>query len=92
MAAQKPPDRRASAPTGERRSRQASDAPRYPDVHVTLRSTNPYAVVSAVRHALRRSRVDQSEVARFSDEAFETEEPQRMRAVCDSWADVELKV
>jgi hypothetical protein len=55
-----------------------------------LRSSNPYAVISAVRHALRRSRVDEAEVARFSDEAFENEEPRRMRAVCDSWVDVEV--
>jgi len=58
---------------------------------VTLRSSNPYAVISAVRLALRQSRIDQAEVARFSDEAFATEEPRRMRAVCDSWADVEVK-
>ncbi|MEE8526571.1 MAG: hypothetical protein V3T72_21760 [Thermoanaerobaculia bacterium] len=58
---------------------------------MTLRSSNPYAVISAVRLALRRSKIDQAEVARFSDEAFETEEPRRMRAVCDRWADVEVK-
>jgi hypothetical protein len=58
---------------------------------VTLRSSNPYAVISAVRLALRRSKIAAAEVARFSDEAFESEEPRRMRAVCDRWASVQVK-
>lgn len=61
-------------------------APRYPDIHVRLHSRNPYALISAVRLALRQARVDESEVYRFTEEALEVEEPQRMRAVCDSWA------
>ena len=58
---------------------------------MNLRSDNPYAVISAVRLALRQSRIDADEIARFSDEAFETEEPRQMRAVCESWAKVEVK-
>ena len=65
-------------------------APRYPDIHVRLRSDNPYALVSAVRQALRRSHVDQGEIYRFTELALESEEPQRMRQVCSDWAEVEV--
>ncbi len=63
-------------------------APRYPDIHVRLRSSNPYALISAVRLALRQAEVGEAEVTRFTREALEDEEPRRMREVCDSWADV----
>ncbi len=63
-------------------------APRYPDIHVRLNSRNPYALVSAIRLALRQAQVDESEVFRFTEEALENEEPRRMREVCGSWADV----
>ncbi len=63
-------------------------APRYPDIHVQLHSRNPYALVSAIRLALRQARVDESEVLRFTEEALENEEPRRMRRVCGTWADV----
>ena len=63
-------------------------APRYPDIQVRLRSRNPYALISAVRLALRQAHVDEAEVLRFTEEALEEEEPRRMRQVCDSWADV----
>ncbi len=62
--------------------------PRYPEIHVRLRSRNPYALISAVRLALRQAQVDEAEVFRFTEEALETEEPQRMREVCGHWADV----
>ncbi len=65
-------------------------APRYPDIHVRLRSNNPFALVSAVRMALRRSRVDQGEIHRFTEEALANEEPQRMRRICSDWAEVEV--
>ena len=65
-------------------------APRYPDIHVRLRSNNPFALVSAVRLALRSSEVDQTEINRFTEEALETEEPQRMRRICSNWAEVEV--
>ncbi len=65
-------------------------APRYPDIQVRLHSQNPYALISAVRLALRQAHVDESEVFRFTEEALEVEEPRRMRAVCDNWADVSV--
>jgi hypothetical protein len=64
--------------------------PRYPDIHIRLRSNNPFALVSAVRLALRRSRVDPLEINRFTEEALADEEPQRMRRVCSDWAEVEV--
>ncbi len=65
-------------------------SPRYPEIHVELRSRNPYALISAVRLALRRSRIDRAEIFRFTEEALADDEPLRMRQVCDSWADVQI--
>ncbi len=65
-------------------------APRYPDIHVRLRSRNPFALVSAVRMALRGSHVDPGEIHRFTEEALESDEPQRMRQVCSNWAEIEV--
>ena len=65
-------------------------APRYPDIHVRLRSNNPFALVSAVRLALRSSDIDQREINRFTEEALESEEPQRMRRICSDWAEVKV--
>ncbi|MCP3963464.1 MAG: hypothetical protein GY719_36985 [bacterium] len=65
-------------------------APRYPDIHIRLRSNNPFALVSAVRLALRRSDVDPGEINRFTEEALDSDEPQRMRKVCSDWAEVEV--
>lgn len=65
-------------------------APRYPQIHVCLRSRNPFALISAVRQALRRSHVDDSEILRFTEEALGQDEPTRMREVCASWAAVEV--
>lgn len=62
----------------------------YPDVQVRLHSRNPFALVSAVRQALRRSHVDHSEIERFTEEALRQPEPERVRDVCSSWAVVEL--
>lgn len=65
-------------------------APRYPEIHVELRSRNPYALISAVRLALRRSHIDRAEIYRFTEEALADDEPRRMREVCDNWADVRI--
>ena len=62
--------------------------PRYPDIQVRIHSRNPYAWVSAVRSELRRSRIDQAEIRRFTDEALRDEEPGRVHDVCASWADI----
>ncbi|MEM7585913.1 MAG: hypothetical protein AAF560_21165 [Acidobacteriota bacterium] len=65
-------------------------APRYPDIRVRLRSNNPFALVSAVRLALRRSDVDPYEIERFTEQALEHEEPRKMRQICSDWASVEV--
>ncbi len=65
-------------------------APRYPDIQVRLRSNNPFALVSAVRQALRRSQVDPGEILRFTEEALCSDEPQRMREICSDWAKVQV--
>lgn len=65
-------------------------APRYPHLHITLHSHNPLALVSAVRHGLRRYGVEREEILRFTEEALEGGEPTRVRDVCRRWADVEL--
>lgn len=64
--------------------------PRYPDIHVRLHSRNPFALVSAVRLALRKSEVDDAEIRRFSDQAMSTSEPGRMVDVCSEWAEIEV--
>ncbi len=62
--------------------------PRYPEIHVQLHSRNPFALVSAVRQGLRRFHVDGHEIDRFTEEALEQNEPDRMREVCADWAAV----
>ncbi len=64
--------------------------PRYPDIRIRLRSNNPFALVSAVRLALRRSQVDPLEIHRFTEEALADDEPRRIRRVCSDWAEVEV--
>lgn len=65
-------------------------APKYPDLHIRLHSSNPFALVSAVRLAMRRSRMDSEVIDRFTAEAMQTEEPSHIRQVCSDWARVDL--
>ncbi len=65
-------------------------APRYPDIRVRLRSNNPFALVSAVRLALRRSHIDPHEIHRFTEEALQNDEPREIRKICSDWAQVEV--
>ncbi len=65
-------------------------APRYPEIQISLHSSNPFALISAVRLALRRSRIHAGEIDRFTEEALSSEEPQQMRQVCADWAAVEV--
>ena len=62
--------------------------PRYPHVHVHLRTAHPLAVFSAVRHALRRGGVPASEVDRFCELALRG--GRRVRDVAEHWAVLEL--
>lgn len=58
---------------------------RYPQIRVACRSTNPLALVAAVRQALRRAGLPSDEVRRFSAEAFASAEPSSIRDVCRRW-------
>lgn len=68
-------------------SRHAS--PRYPSVRVILRTRNPFALVSAVRLALRRAGTHPDEIDRFSQEALASENPGGMAEICNRWVKVE---
>jgi hypothetical protein len=62
---------------------------RHPRPRIRLHSQNPLAWVSAVRSALRQSRVDAAEISRFTDEAL-LAEPGRLPEVIARWAQVEV--
>ncbi len=64
--------------------------PRYPDIRIRLHSRNPFALVSAVRFALRRSQVDLGEIERFTEEALRDEDPRHVQQVCAAWAAIEV--
>jgi hypothetical protein len=63
-------------------------APRYPQARVRLGSRNHYALVSAVRFALRRLGAPPEEVRRFTQEALASGDPANAREVCARWADI----
>ncbi len=63
---------------------------KYPEIHIRTHSRNPLAWVSAVRTALRQSRVDAAEIQRFTDEALYAEEASKIGAVVSRWATVEI--
>lgn len=59
--------------------------PLYPDVRVSLRSRNRYALVSAIRYSLRRAGKPAAEIERFSREALSTPDLSSFEAVCKQW-------
>jgi hypothetical protein len=63
---------------------------RYPEIHIRTHSRNPLTWVSAVRTALRQSRVDAAEIQRFTEEAFRDGEDGKIGAVISRWATVEV--
>jgi SOS response regulatory protein OraA/RecX len=63
--------------------------PRYPQIHVCTRSRNPLTLVAAIREELRRARVDEREIHRFSRQALTAAEPERVRQICRRWAVVD---
>jgi hypothetical protein len=63
--------------------------PRFPEVHVTLRSENRWAVASAIRQALRRAGKDRDEIDRFVAEAMAvSDDPIRFHQVCRRWVEL----
>ncbi len=59
--------------------------PIYPDVRVSLRSRNRFALVSAIRYGLRRAGKPLAEIERFSREALSTKDPGHLEELCRSW-------
>jgi len=63
--------------------------PFYPEVHVSVRSRNRYAQVSAIRLGLRRAGTSPAEIERFSREALSEQDTHRFEAICDAWVRLE---
>jgi len=66
--------------------------PRFPEVHVTLRTENRWAVASAVRQALRRAGKDRAEIDRFEAEAMAAmgaSDPKLFDQVCRRWVQLQ---
>jgi hypothetical protein len=64
---------------------------RYPEIRVRLRTENALVLVSAVRHEMRRAGVPRDEILRFSSEALELEDPEKMRRVCSEWVNAKAE-
>ncbi len=63
-------------------------APQYPDIRVRTGSANPLVLVAQVRQALRRARIQSSEIDRFTAQALEHEDPDWRTQVCQHWVTV----
>lgn len=59
--------------------------PRYPTIRVRTRSGNPYALVAAVRYALWKARVSDTEIDRFTRAALEGAGSKGATEVCREW-------
>jgi hypothetical protein len=64
-------------------------SPLYPEIRVALRSRNRFAVVSAIRHGLRRAGTPPAEIDRFSQEALSTQDPHGLVEICSRWVRLE---
>jgi hypothetical protein len=62
-----------------------STVPFYPDVHVSVRSRNRFALVSAIRWGLRRAGTSHAEIDRFSQEALSEQDSRRFEEICKAW-------
>jgi hypothetical protein len=59
--------------------------PPIPDLGYPLRTSNRFALVSAIRHLLRRRGLARPEIERFSSEALGAQDPQRFEQICREW-------
>jgi hypothetical protein len=59
--------------------------PFYPQLRIVLRSRNRFALVSAIRQALRRAGTSPGEIEAFSREALTTQDPRRFEELCSRW-------
>ncbi len=64
-------------------------SPLYPEIHVTLRSRNRFALVSAIRYSMRRAGTSPAEIERFSREALSTQDPRHFEELCSHWVRME---
>jgi hypothetical protein len=64
-------------------------APLYPEVRITLSSRNRYALVSAIRQALRHLGTPPGDIEAFSREALTTQDPHRFEELCSRWVVME---
>jgi hypothetical protein len=63
--------------------------PQYPEIHVRTESENPFALVAAVRLALRQAHIEHPEIERFTCEALADDDLKSSRRVCRSWVRVD---
>jgi hypothetical protein len=68
---------------------ETSMVPLYPEIRISLRSRNRYALVSAIRHGLRRAGKPPAEIDRFSQEALATQDPSGLEEICNRWVRLE---
>ena len=66
-----------------------SMGPFYPQVRVSLRTRNRFALVSAIRHGLRRAGTPHDEIERFSQEALSTQDSGQLHELCNRWVRIE---
>jgi hypothetical protein len=71
------------------RRRDLFVTPLYPDVLVSLRTRNRFALVSAIRQELRRAGTPPAEIERFIGEALEAPDPQRFEEICRDWVRID---
>jgi hypothetical protein len=57
-------------------------------IQISLKSTNRFALVSAIRQALRRAGRERREIERFSREALQARDRKSFEEVCGRWARV----
>jgi hypothetical protein len=68
---------------------ETSMGPLYPEIRVSLRSRNRYALVSAIRHGMRRAGAPPAEIDRFSREALSIQDPRGVEEICSRWVRLE---
>jgi len=66
-----------------------STVPFYPEVHVSMRSRNRFALVSAIRLGLRKAGTSPAEIERFSREALSEQDTRRFEEICNAWVRLE---
>ncbi len=58
--------------------------PRYPEVRLPLRTSNPLVLVAAVRHELRNAGIEAEAIAEFTSSALAGDESS-LRQTCAEW-------